>query len=154
MISLQSPSMGSWFGFLFWFSPKLGILLQALFLPSNPVLCSLQDQKHFQACAAAAGCASTFPTSTVSLMEQIARDTKSLLISLSLKTSGCFSRCHTLKIPSGMQEAASGPGAEPRAQRHPEREAQLTSSASPEEHNREKGGKKQKKNHTTVFLIN
>lgn len=31
MVSLQSLSMGFWLGFLFWFSPKLGIFLQVVF---------------------------------------------------------------------------------------------------------------------------
>lgn len=111
-------------GWVFHFgsAQNWGFCFKPCFQPSSPILCLLQDQKHFQACtAAAAGCPSTFPTSTVSLIKKIAKDTKPLLISLLLKPSGCFSRCHTLQILSGMQEAASGPGAEPWAQRHPER---------------------------------
>lgn len=131
-----------------------GFCFKPCFQPSSPILPSLQDQRHCAA-VAAAGCPSIFLTFTVSLTKQIARDTESLLISLLLKTSRCFSRCQTLKMPSGMQEAASGPGAEPWAQRHPEREAQLKCSAAPAEHIREKvGEKKPKQPHTTLFLIN
>lgn len=118
-------------GFFILVQPKIGNFASSFVSALQPSSLSLQEQKHFQVCVAAVGCPSTFPTCTVSLIEQIARDRKSLLISLSLKTSGCFWRCHTLKMLSGMQEAASGPGAEPRAQRHPERETQLTCSASP-----------------------
>lgn len=148
MVPLQSLSTGFWLGFLFWFSPKLGIFLQAMFpaLQTNSLLTAGPEARPsmcFQA-AAAAGCPSAFLTFTVSLIKRIARGTKSLLISLSLKTSRCFSRCHILKIPSGMQEADSGPVAEARAQRHTEREAQLTCSASPAQHIREKWVKKKK----------